>query len=121
MSVDASLREAIYAAVREVLPEVIRAEVMPILNELRDVLSSSPAANSNGSEYVSTRRAAEIASVQPATIRRWIADGQLKECRAGRHIRVRLDDLRRCMEAADPSVVIDLESRARDLLQRKAA
>lgn len=121
MSVDATLRDAVRAAVREVLAEVIRTELAPILVELRDALTARGAVNADASEYISTRRAAEIASVQPATIRRWIAEGQLKECRAGRHIRVRLGDLRRCMETVDTPAVIDLETRAREMLRRRVA
>lgn len=119
MNVDAVLREAIHAAVREVLPEVIRAEVLPLVAQLQEALAAEPA-NSNG-EYVSTRKAAAIAGVQPATIRRWISDGRLTECRAGRHIRVRVGDLRACIEKQEAPGVIDLEMRARELLRRRAA
>lgn len=45
------------------------------------------------SPYMTTAEAGEYARVSSHTIRRWIRDGRLEIHGAGRHLRVRLDDL----------------------------
>lgn len=47
--------------------------------------------------YLTTAEAAELARVTSGTIRRWIAAGVLEPHRAGREIRVRMDQLAEAM------------------------
>ena len=48
-------------------------------------------------DYLTVAAAAEFASVSTATIRRWVKDGDLKEHRAGRVLRVKRSDLERLL------------------------
>ena len=51
---------------------------------------------------ITVAAAAELASVRPATIRTWIADGRIPAKRAGRRLRVRAVDVERALAAAAP-------------------
>ncbi len=71
--------------IRSIAREEARAEMRRLLDEAR------------GDEYLSTRAAAELASVTDGTIRRWIRAGKLTEHRAGRVVRIRRTDLERLL------------------------
>lgn len=113
-----TLDEALRAAVREAVREELLA--------LQAVQPPAPAAppthtpSAASREYVSTAEAAQIAGVRPATVRAWIRQGHLRGLRAGRLVRVRLDELRAYLARAtnDREGVIDLDARARDILVR---
>lgn len=75
-----TLRDAIAAIVRE---EV--AKLAP---------KGAPA-----DDYLTVGAAAELASVAPGTVRRWVREGQLTEHRAGRTLRVKRRDLERLLAA----------------------
>lgn len=68
------------------LRQVVRDEVRAVLAE-----------NAQGGEYLTTREAARLAKVVPATIRRWVSEGDLDCLNAGRVMRVRRADLDRLM------------------------
>lgn len=68
----------------------LRALVREIVRE--EIATARPA--SVGTDgHLSTRAAARHAGVAVGTIRRWIHDGKLRELRAGRHLRVRREDI----------------------------
>jgi excisionase family DNA binding protein len=74
-----SIDEAIRQAVRE---------------ELREALKSFRApAPATPDELLSVERAAELADVSKATIRRWVEQGLLKRYGSGRALRVRRDEV----------------------------
>lgn len=54
-------------------------------------------------EYLSTKDAARLAKVAIGTVRRWIAQGSLREHRAGRVIRVSRADLERWLRTHRPA------------------
>lgn len=64
-----------------------------IAEVVRDELGRALAQAARPDEYLDTRAAGELASVAPATIRRWIHEGKLPGHHAGRETRVRRADL----------------------------
>ena len=110
-----SLDEAIRAAVREAVREELLA-----LRAVQRAAPPAPPPSATTDGYVSTAEAAQIADVRPATVRTWIRQGHLRGHRAGRLVRVRLDELRAYLARAtnDREGVIDLDARARDILAR---
>ena len=108
-SVTATVDEAIRAAVRDA-----------ITRELRNPPSTSAIAVAPAvdSEYVSAARAAEIAGVRPATIREWVSRGRLPSHRAGRLVRIKIDDLHRFLAGGrEQANVVDIEKRRRRALE----
>lgn len=73
-------------ALRELIRGVVREEVQRVIAEVR-----------NGAELLTMAGAAEVASVSPATVRRWIRDGRLPAAGAGRLTRVRRGDLEKML------------------------
>lgn len=90
-SLDEALRSVIDEVLRERIPELVRAVVREELAVRGGSLAEQRARVDV--EYISTAAAARYASVQPETVRDWIAKGLLIRYRAGRHIRVRRDEL----------------------------
>ena len=65
-----------------------------IRDEIRLALRAELASSPTGSgEYLSVARAAEIASVAPQTIRRWVREHRLGTYSAGRVLRVKRSEL----------------------------
>lgn len=64
-----------------------------IAEVVRDELSRALADRDRPDQYLSPRRAAQIADVAPGTIRRWIREGRIAASSAGRAIRVRRSEL----------------------------
>ena len=91
-AIDAALRELVCEAVRE----VVRAEVLPRLQAM-------PQGRGDPSRYLNTDQAAEVAGVKPDTIRDWLKSGRLAGHHAGRHLRVRLDQLEAFLAAGTPA------------------
>ncbi len=71
--------------------DLVRAIVREVLAEER--------AQQTSAEYLSTTSAARLADVAVGTIRRWVAEGRLTPHRAGRHVRVRRDELEALLAA----------------------
>jgi excisionase family DNA binding protein len=72
------------SGLRAMIAEIVREELARALAEL-----------ARPDEYLSPRRAAQLADVAPATIRRWIREGRLASTSAGRAIRVCRSELER--------------------------
>src|SRR5262249_54016026 len=113
------LNEARNVAARGSIDDAIRAGVREAMaGESRQIADPrSPVAGANPTEYLTADRAAEIAGVQPATIRDWVARAKLPGHRAGRLLRVRLDELQRFLTRAPPGKV-DVEVRKRKALAK---
>jgi excisionase family DNA binding protein len=77
------------AALAGAIAELVRAEVAGQV--------AAALAGRSADEYLSVRRAAEIASVADDTIRRWIRERRLEPLGAGRHLRVRHAELDRLL------------------------
>jgi excisionase family DNA binding protein len=75
----------------------LRAAVVAIIKEELPGLLAE--ARKERGDYMSTAEAAAHARVAPGTVRRWIRDGHLQGCGAGRAIRVRRGELEALMQA----------------------
>lgn len=71
-------------ALRDFIAESVRAELAKLAAPKQD-------------EYLSTKKAAELANVATGTIRRWVKAGRLSNNRAGRLVRVSRADLERML------------------------
>ena len=80
--------------IREVVAEVVREEMRE-----RD---AAPRRGPGETEFVSVRKAASMAGVNPSSIRTWIAKGWIPGYRAGRLTRVRIPDLIGFMASGPP-------------------
>ena len=125
MSLDGAIRDFIRAVVEELRPVVLE-DLRRLLREERPGQMPAPIDGGAVQEiFVSAARAAEVAGVQPAAVRRWISHGDLPSHRAGRLIRVRLDDLRaflsRPSDRRDDAEVVDLDRRAQNILRGRHA
>jgi excisionase family DNA binding protein len=92
------------------LRDVVRGEIAKLRRD------TPPSAVS----YLSTSEAARRVAVHPATIRAWITQGVLGSHRAGREIRVRVDELDAAMArmGADGPEEIDLDASAEAIIAR---
>ncbi len=111
-SIDLALR----ALIRDVVREELRAHATR-----RSGADAPPTSTATGDvAYVSTRRAAQIADVHPATIRDWVRRGLLQEHRAGRGLRVRCAELHALMDRFKKGTgeVVDLDARADEILSK---
>lgn len=93
MTIDSVIREALRVVVREEVRAAVRDEIAMALRPH----SGASLAGSNEA-YLSTEEAASIAKVEPATIREWVRRGDLQRHHAGRHLRIRRDNLERYLE-----------------------
>lgn len=80
-------------AFRKIVADIVREELHVALSRFNEQ-SPDP-----GRRYVSAAQAATIANVSQGTIRVWIRQGRLHEYRAGRVLRISIDDLHAFMEA----------------------
>lgn len=67
---------------------------------------------------MSLAEAAKRKGVSTSLMRRWIGDGRLRSWRAGRCIRVDLDDVDACMRPPSPPPLGNIPARARELVSR---
>ena len=81
-------------AFRKIVTDVVREELHAAFTHFFN--KQSPDA---GRRYVSASQAAAIADVSQGTIRIWIRQGRLHEYRAGRVLRISIDELHAFMEA----------------------
>lgn len=108
---DAAMRDLVREAVRD----VVREEIVPLMARGRDRLDPQP-------RFLTVQQAANIAAVKPDTVRHWIKGGRLPEHRAGRHLRVRLDQLEAFMatdRGVDSLTDSELDKRAAELVGRR--
>lgn len=88
MTLDEAIRITVKQAVASELDD-LRQAIASLKASLQT--TSAPAAPH---DYVDAAEAAAIAGVKAQTVRRWIARGELRAHRAGRLLRVRVDELR---------------------------
>lgn len=86
---------AVERAVQPLLVEVRR--VAAAVDELQARVEAAPLPR-----YLSAEQAADIAGVTPETVRKWTRLGDLRAHRAGRLLRVRLDELEAYLTRAEP-------------------
>jgi len=117
-------------------PGAIEAVLHALVEDaVRRVIQEAPMGGSPGpggpppatppleAEYLTTVQAGAIAKVRPATIRRWIEQGELRGHRAGRLLRVRGDDLHAFLARVTTPTdgAIDLDEKADAILRARGA
>lgn len=125
MSLDAAISDIVRAIVEELRPVVLEDLRRVLREEHERRVPSFGSGTATEAVFVSTSRAAEVAGVQPAAVRNWIARGELPSHRAGRLIRVRLDELKAFLacpsEKRVGGEIVDLDIRARSILRRRGS
>lgn len=99
-------------ALRTMIAEVVRQEIA------KAGLAPKPA---GADGYLSVAQAAELASVAPGTIRRWVREGELPDRRAGRVLRVRRADLEELLRRGGDRRDRDEDLSPAELARRHAA
>jgi excisionase family DNA binding protein len=89
-----TLEETLTAAIERAVSEAVR-------RELRVLAEAQP--SKDGAGYLSVGDAARYAHVHPATVREWVKEGRIPRHQAGRRLRIRRDELDRCL-SKDPGV-----------------
>jgi excisionase family DNA binding protein len=117
MSLDEVI-ESIFRRVTETtLRTVLREEIRQIVREELQTKAPTEQSGPPGrEEFVTTKRAAQLVSVSEQSVRRWIASGELAAYRAGRLVRVRLDEVERYLARRVEGDGDDVEARARAIL-----
>jgi excisionase family DNA binding protein len=102
------------AALRRLLGEAL----VPIEEKLGKIEKQLGETTQSAVEYLSTKEVAAAAGVAQGTVRRWIREGKLRSCQAGRSVRVKRSDLENFMCRGVPDVegLIDFKARAAELL-----
>jgi excisionase family DNA binding protein len=90
-------------------------DLIALSDMLRDVVRDEVGSSSIPS-YLSTKMAAKIAGVSPATIRSWVKRGELREYWAGNDLRVRLVDIEAYLARKNPENAVDLEAQIREMM-----
>ena len=81
---------------RALLAEALRSpEGRAVLREVLAEELAAGGAGATGDEWITVRRATELASVSPPTIRRWLRSGQIATSGNGRGLRLSRRDLER--------------------------
>ncbi len=96
---------------RGMIREAVREEVSALLH--RSPANGAPTKHPGG--YLSVAEAARLVGVHEATIRAWIKSGELPGHHAGRHHRVKRDELERFLSRRKESGPLDLDARAAEL------
>jgi excisionase family DNA binding protein len=113
MSALGTVDSAIRAVIGEEVSRVLREELPGLLAQLLATMARSDC-------YLSVAKAAEVADVHPDTIRGWVKAGHLAGHRAGRELRIRLDELRRFLESGGgPKNRQTPEEEANEILSRR--
>ncbi len=112
-SFEDTLRAIVRDAVRDVVRDELRAHGLGPQPAAQPAQSATPA-------YVSTKLAAQIASVHVATIRDWVQRGLLRGHRAGRLLRVDRAELIALMTRAksDAPAMVNLDRLAEEILAK---
>ena len=86
------------------------------LRNIEQLLRNGPSTNT--SEFLTVNEVARCSSVSVGTVRRWIREGKLASCQAGRSLRVKRCDLELFMSRSAPKVegVIDFKARASQIV-----
>jgi excisionase family DNA binding protein len=111
-TIESLFRRVAETTLRDVLREDIRQIVRQELQQLLAVANQP----SHTDEYVSAKRAAELLGVSEQSVRRWIGSGELSVHRAGRLLRLRLQDVRDYLARSKQSDGLDIDARARAIL-----
>lgn len=107
----------VLCALEGALHEAVGRAVSSAIAQQSAPLPQSPVGDE--AAYLSTRVAATLAGVHPATVRDWMRRGLLHEHRAGRELRVRRDELCAFLaRGASAPTRVDVDLRAEQILEK---
>jgi excisionase family DNA binding protein len=106
------LDEALRAAIRAELDALFEEKLKPLLEDRPNVAAPTV----RGPLYVSTTDAAKIVGVTVGTIQAWVRQDRLRGYRAGRLLRIKVEDLHAFMTRAPAGEVVDLEAVAQRIM-----
>jgi excisionase family DNA binding protein len=103
------LDDALRTAIRAELNTLFDEKIRPLL-EARST-NTTPVRN-DAPLYVSPAQAAKMVAVTAGTIQAWVRTKQLRGYKAGRLLRIKVEDLHEFMKSATVGEVIDLDAAA---------
>ncbi len=98
-TIDASLRQLVREIALDVVREVVRTEVVPLLDR-HVAAASAQEAGAALPSLIALKDAAAILGVKERTLRRWIHDRRLRALSVGRLIRIERTELERFLIGA---------------------
>lgn len=108
------LDDAIRAVIRAELNDFFEEKLKPLL-EARQQAQATKVLH-EGALYVSTTQAAKMVGVSVGTIQAWVRSNRLPAHKAGRLLRIKVEDLEAFMTRAVRGEVIDLDAAARRIM-----
>lgn len=107
----------------DALRAAIRAELNTLFEEkLKPLLLAQPITSTqirlDTPLYVSTAEAAKMIGVSVCTVQAWVRQNRLRAYKAGRVLRIRVDDLEAFISRAPRGELIDLDAAARRIMLR---
>jgi excisionase family DNA binding protein len=105
--------DAMRAAIRDELNALFEEKIKPLLESHR------PPAPVEVPVYISTADAARRIGVTVATVQSWVRENRLRGHRAGRLLRIKVEDLHEFMNRATPPEDVDLDAVGRRILLRR--
>jgi excisionase family DNA binding protein len=109
------LDDALRAAIRAELNTLFEEKLKPLL-EAQQITSTR--IRLDAPLYVSTAEAAKMIGVSVCTVQAWVRQNRLRGYKAGRLLRIRVDDLEAFISRAPTGEVIDLDAAARRIMLR---
>jgi excisionase family DNA binding protein len=109
------LDDALRAAIRAELDTLFEEKLKPLL-EARPIPSTQ--IRPDAPLYVSSAEAARMIGVSLCTVQAWVRQNRLRAYKAGRLLRIRVDDLEAFISRAPRGEVIDLDEAARRIMLR---
>jgi excisionase family DNA binding protein len=109
------LDDALRAAIRAELNTLFEERLKPLL-EAQQITSAR--IRPDARLYVSTAEAAKMIGVSVCTVQAWVRQNRLRGYKAGRLLRIKVEDLQVFMTRAVPSEFIDLDAAARRIMLR---
>jgi excisionase family DNA binding protein len=109
-----AIEDMLQRLVTKAMEDVVERRLLPLMSE-RIASLTAPA------EWLKIGEAARHAGVADDTVRDWIQRGDLPEYRAGRHLRVRRDELDRFLSRRSTDAVTDeaIDSAVTSILERR--
>ncbi len=114
-TLDMVLRDIVRQVVREELPPILRQELAPVVR-----VEPAPRPQQDANVYLTAKAAAEIVGVHPTARGRGVWGGAFPGYRPGRHMRVRLDELKAFLARPPEEPACDVDERAQQILARHA-
>jgi excisionase family DNA binding protein len=108
-----TLDDALRAAIRDELNALFEEKIKPLLER------HGPPTPAEVPVFISTADAARRIGVTVATVQSWVRENRLRGHRAGRLLRIKVDDIHEFMNRATPPEDVDIDAVARRIMSRR--